>query len=282
MRELLWKISFGMFLAAVPVSVAHAVIVLGMRKGGSEREGRRLVWLRRAANAAIVAGMAALAGYVATRWVETGHPPFSNIPESLSWMALGFCAVYLVARAHWDFPGMEAGACAGALAILAFSALFKDAAGPLVPALQSNWLVFHVFTCMVSYGAFLAAFCMAVLWLALWRKRESGRLVDRMSYHLMAFGFLLLTIGIISGAVWARQAWGRYWGWDPKETWSLITWFVYGSYLHFRRIASALGVSEERLPAVNAVFAVVGFAFVLFTYLGVSYLLPSLHSYASG
>ena len=282
MRELLWKVSFGIFLAALPMSVAHAIIVLGMQKGSAGRVPRWLAWLRRAANVVIGLGTLALAGYIAARWVETGYPPFSNIPESLSWMALGFCAVYLVARVYWDFPGMEAGACAGALAILAFSALFQDSAGPLMPALQSNWLIFHVFTCMMSYGAFLAAFCMAILWLVLWRKRESGRLVDRMSYHLMAFGFLLLTIGVISGAVWAREAWGRYWGWDPKETWSLITWLVYGSYLHFRRIAGSLGIPQERMPAVNAIFAVVGFAFTIFTYLGVSYLLPSLHSYASG
>ena len=70
-------------------------------------------------------------------------------------------------------------------------------------------------------------------WLAIWRKRESQKVLDVLAYQLMAFGFLALTVGIISGSVWAKQAWGRYWGWDPKETWSLITWFVYGIYLHF-------------------------------------------------
>ena len=151
-----------------------------------------------------------------------------------------------------------------------------------MPALQSNWLIFHVFTCMISYGAFFLAFCIAILWLALWRKREPQALMDALEYHLMAFGFLILTVGIISGAVWAKQAWGRYWGWDPKETWSLITWFVYGIYLHFRMAGSQFGVKRENLPLLNAIFAIGGFAVVVFTYFGVSYLLRSLHSYAAG
>jgi ABC-type transport system involved in cytochrome c biogenesis permease subunit len=151
-----------------------------------------------------------------------------------------------------------------------------------MPALQSNWLIFHVLTCMVSYGAFFAAFVMAVLWLVVWRKRESGKMVDALAHQTMAFGFLLLTVGIASGSVWAKQAWGRYWGWDPKETWSLITWFVYGIYLHLRLVAPSLGIRRERLPALNATFAVVGFGATAFTYFGVSYLLPSLHSYVSG
>ena len=117
-----------------------------------------------------------------------------------------------------------------------------------MPALQSNWLIFHVFTCMVSYGAFFAAFCTAILWLAIWRKRESQKVLDVLAYQLMAFGFLMLTVGIISGSVWAKQAWGRYWGWDPKETWSLITWFVYGIYLHLRHGRRAVR-RQAREPA---------------------------------
>ena len=151
-----------------------------------------------------------------------------------------------------------------------------------MPALQSNWLIFHVFMCMLSYGALFAAFCSALLWLAFWRKLESQKILDALAYQLMAFGFLILTVGIISGAVWAKQAWGRYWGWDPKETWSLITWFVYGIYLHLRLAGAQFGVKREKLPLLNAIFAIVGFVFVMFTYLGVSYLLKSLHSYATG
>ena len=278
MYELLWRVSFVIFVAAFPLGVAHAVILLALRKTGRADTPPWLVWFRRAVNLAIAIGFAALSATIVARWHEAGYPPFSNMPESLLWMAWGFCAVYFVARWFAGFAGMEAGACLGVLAILAVSGLFDQAPRPLMPALQSNWLIFHVLTCMIAYGAFFVAFCMAVLWLLVWRKRESGKMVDALSYQTMAFGFLLLTVGIVSGSVWARQAWGRYWGWDPKETWSLITWFVYGIYLHYRLIAGSRGTRAERLPVLNAIFAIAGFAATLFTYFCVNYL-QSLHSY---
>ena len=283
MYEQFWRLAFGVFIGALLLSIAHAIFLLARRKAGREGPAPTwLAWLRRAANAAIVAGFLALSAAIVARWHEAGYPPFSNMPESLMWMAWGFCAVYFVARGFSSFPGLEVGACIGVLGILAVTGLFDHAPRPLMPALQSNWLVFHVLTCMVSYGAFFAAFCMSLLWLLVWRKRETGKMVDALAYQTMAFGFLLLTVGIVSGSVWARQAWGRYWGWDNKETWSLITWFVYGIYLHFRLVSGSLGIRRERLPAINATFAVLGFAFTMFTYFGVSYLLPSLHSYVSG
>jgi ABC-type transport system involved in cytochrome c biogenesis permease subunit len=205
------------------------------------------------------------------------------MPESLLWMTWSFCGVYFVSRIFADYTGMELAASLGTVALLAVSTLFQQGSHPLMPALQSKgWLIFHVSTCMLSYGAFFAAFCIAILWLALWRKGESQPLMDALEHHIMAFGFLILTIGIISGAVWAKQAWGRYWGWDPKETWSLITWFVYGIYLHFRLAGASFGVKREKLPLLNAVFAIGGFAFVGFTYFGVNWLMKGLHSYAAG
>jgi cytochrome c-type biogenesis protein CcsB len=98
-------------------------------------------------------------------------------------------------------------------------------------------------------------------------------LLDELTHQLIMFGFLFLTVGIITGAVWANSAWGRYWGWDPKETWSLITWFIYATMLHLRMMAGWRG---HRI----AVFSIIGFAAVLFTYFGVN-LLPGLHSYGS-
>jgi ABC-type transport system involved in cytochrome c biogenesis permease subunit len=276
MYEKLWGFSFAIFLAAVLLNAVQAVLSLSLGKAGPLR------WMRWAGNLVIALGMAGLTAAIASRWRETGYPPFSNIPESLLWMAWGFCAVYFVVRIFVDFTGLEFAASLGAVAVLAFSSLFDQAPRPLMPALRSNWLIFHVFTCMVSYGAFFAAFCIAGLWLALWRKREPAKVLDVLAYQVMAFGFLMLTVGIISGSVWAKQAWGRYWGWDPKETWSLITWFVYGIYLHLRRGGGKFGVKPENLPMLNAVFAIAGFALVAFTYFGVTYLLNSLHSYGAG
>jgi cytochrome c-type biogenesis protein CcsB len=283
MYEQWWKISFAIFLAAVLLNAVQAILALTLKKAGRPADSAGwLRWMRRAGNLVLALGMAGLTVTIVTQWRAIGYPPFSNVPESLLWMAWGFCAVYFVARIFVDFIGLEFAASLGAVAVLAFSTLFDQSPRPLMPALQSNWLIFHVFTCMLSYGAFFAAFCTAILWLTLWRKWESQKVLDALAYQLMAFGFLILTVGIISGAVWAKQAWGRYWGWDPKETWSLITWFVYGIYLHLRRAGAQFGVKRENLPLLNAIFAIVGFAFVAFTYLGVSYLLRSLHSYASG
>ncbi len=282
MYEVLWWVTFGIFLAALPLSAALAIITVTVRKAGAVALPGWLIWFRRGVNVVIGLGWAGLTACIVGRWVEAGYPPFSNMPESLLWMAWGFCCVYFVSRIFTKFPAMEVVACIGVLAILAYSSRFDEAPRSLMPALDSNWLVFHVFTCMVSYGAFFAAFLTSILWLVLWRRGESRETVDVLSYQIMAFGFLLLTVGVISGAVWANEAWGRYWGWDPKETWSLITWFAYGGYLHFRLAAGSFGIRRERLPTVNAVFAVVGFAFTMFTYVGVNYIarFQGLHSYA--
>jgi len=279
MNETLLKLVWAVFLGALPLSVVHAIALSAVRKSGTEHFPAWLCRLRQVINILIGLGLILLTASLAARWAEGGYPPFSNIPESLLWMAWAFCGVYLVSRRFADFAAMELWGCVGVLCILACSSLLDQSPRPLMPALQSNWMIFHVFTCMLSYGAFFAAFWTAVLWLTIWRKRESGKMVDRLTCQMIAFGFLLLTIGIVSGAVWAKQAWGRYWGWDPKETWALITWFVYGIHLHLRRIAGPLGLPRERLPLLNAVFALFGFAVTLFTYFGVNYLLPSLHSY---
>ena len=279
--ERLWTISFVTFLASVALNAAHAILSLSLKKAGRPEPPGWLRWMRGFGNVLIGLGMAGLTATIAAEWREIGHPPFSNIPESLLWMAWGFCAVYFVSRIFVGFTGMELGASLGAAVILAVSTRFPQGAAPLMPALQSKWLVFHVFTCMISYGAFFAAFCVAVRLLATWRKREPEKVLDVLVYQLMAFGFLTLTVGIISGAVWAKQVWPSYWSWDPKETWSLITWFVYGIYLHLRRAGAQFGVKREKLPLLNAIFAIVGLAFVAFTYFGVSYLMNSLHSYAT-
>ncbi|MCK4873032.1 MAG: cytochrome c biogenesis protein CcsA, partial [Phycisphaerales bacterium] len=129
---------------------------------------------------------------------------------------------------------------------------------------------------MISYGAFYAAFCTAILWLAIWRKRESKKMLDQLAYHMMAFGFLMLTLGIISGAIWAKQAWGRYWGWDPKETWALISIIVYFILLHARHI----GWLRDFGLAVSSILA---FLCIVWTFYGVNYVMASgLHSYGFG
>jgi cytochrome c-type biogenesis protein CcsB len=205
------------------------------------------------------------------------HVPLSNFYESLIFFAwsLPFMALTVFRRQRQAYLGVVVGLLAAI--ILAYASLGVDShIRPLMPALKSNWLLIHVVTCFLGYAAFALAFGSAVLYLVQ-GPRPSGKLpapadLDRFTYQGVVLGFILLTLGILTGAVWAESAWGRYWSWDPKETWSLITWFIYATLLHARLIK---GWQGRRI----AWLAVVGFMAVLFTYLGVSFLLPGLHSY---
>lgn len=144
-----------------------------------------------------------------------------------------------------------------------------------MPALQSAWLGIHVSMAIIGYGGFGVAFGVAIMVLLKDRlsKIPDEKTLDLIIYRAVALGMLFLTMCMITGAIWAKKAWGSYWSWDPKETWSLITWIIYAIFLHMR---TRKGMSGKRL----AVFAIVGFLCVIFTYIGVNTLLGGLHSYA--
>ncbi len=157
-------------------------------------------------------------------------------------------------------------------------------ASPLVPALQSNWLMMHVTVMILSYAALILGSLLAIAFLIITvdspvltiqnnSKYQSIALtLDNLSYRILGIGFPLLTIGILSGAVWANEAWGSYWSWDPKETWALLTWLIFAIYLH-TRISKGW---EGKKPAVIASF---GFIIVWVCYLGVNLIGEGLHSY---
>jgi cytochrome c-type biogenesis protein CcsB len=148
---------------------------------------------------------------------------------------------------------------------------------PLIPALQSNWLIAHVVTCFLGYAGFAISFVAALVLIILGvftsgdEPAKGEGVLDEIVYRAVLAGYPMLTIGIITGAIWADYAWGAYWSWDPKETWSLITWLVYSAFLHARLARQWKGLR-------TALLSVLGFAAVLFTYFGVNYL-PGLHSY---
>ena len=220
--------------------------------------------------------------------------PVTNLYESLILFAWAMVLVFLVL--YWKRRLIEIGwlvalLAASAMAYAAGLTAPQTAIAPLVPALKSNWLLFHVITCFLAYAAFAvaAALALVILFLPHQRQRrvegEAPRalpvegatrapIIDLTMYRVVLFGFLLLTVGIILGAVWANESWGSYWSWDPKETWSLITWFVFAAYLHARRSRGWTG-----RPAATLVLA--GFAVTLFCYLGVNLVLSGLHSYGS-
>ena len=252
---------------------------------------------------------------LSSRWIIAGYFPLSNLYESLlflTWTLLTIC-LYIEFKTKSKLIG--AILIPVALLINGFANLTlpieMQKASPLVPALQSNWLMMHVSMMMLSYGTLIIGSLLSILFLVISKGKEvelkpinnsyisfsnimaesyankSETLstefsklgkqkllynLDNWSYRVIGLGFPFLTIGIIAGGVWANEAWGSYWSWDPKETWALITWFVFAAYLHARITKSWQG----KRPAI---LASVGFVVVWICYLGVNFLGKGLHSY---
>jgi cytochrome c-type biogenesis protein CcsB len=230
---------------------------------------------------------------IVLRWIESyrlevGHAPLSNLYESLIFFSWTIILLYVIME--WRIKNKSIGTFVTPLAFLAlayasFSDSVRDSIQPLVPALQSNWLTAHVITCFFGYAAFAVSFGIGLMYL--FKRLDTpessniflkiipdSQILDELNYQMVVIGFLMLTLGIITGSVWANSAWGSYWSWDPKETWSLITWFVYAAMLHSRMISGWRG---KKL----AIFSIIGFVCVLFTYFGVNFVLAGLHSYAT-
>ena len=234
-----------------------------------------------------------LAGVV-LRGVAAGRAPWGNMLEFVTTAMVAVVAVYLVLAwrtgARWlGLPVAALAALANGLAVT----VFYVAVAPLVPALHSVWFLIHIVAATISAAAFNLGALTAVLYLLKARAEQRGaasgsadgtgpgylarlpeaRVLDRMSYRFHAFGFPLWTFTVAAGAIWAQYAWGRYWGWDPKETWALVTWVVYACYLHARSTAGWKGRRAAGL-------AVLGVATFWFNFVGINLLVSGLHSYA--
>jgi cytochrome c-type biogenesis protein CcsB len=248
-------------------------------------------FLGRLATYVTLGGLAAHTFAIILRWIESyrlgiGHAPLSNLYESLVFFAWTVIILYVLIE--WRTENKSIGAFATPLAFLAmayasFSPEISSRIQPLVPALKSNWLLAHVITCFIGYAAFALSFGLSLMYLI--KRQDSperrniflklipeSAILDDLSYQMVVIGFFLLALGIITGAIWAHSAWGSYWTWDPKETWSLITWLIYAVILHSRLLRGWRG---KRI----AILSIIGFCCVLFTYFGVNYL-AGLHSYA--
>lgn len=284
---------FNISMASCLVALLFAVLALIVRAPA----------MRYLTLAALGTTLVLLTVYTGMRWVEAGRPPFSNMFESVVLFAWAIIAVYLGLRIKIKARGLDAATALLALLGLAYASTYCDAdIRPLMPALQSNWLTVHVFTCFLGYAGFAVSSLAAIGYLIATREQaksvpasmlqaqvdplavvyeqakaspEAVANLDAVMTKSISFGFLFLTLGIITGSVWANHAWGTYWAWDPKETWSLITWFVYAFFLHARYMRGWRG---RKVAWVS----IIGFAAVLFTYFGVNYLpmLSGLHSYA--
>ena len=224
------------------------------------------------------------------RWIESytlgiGHAPLSNLYESLIFFSWVIVLLYLLIERQVKNRSLGAFVMPFAFLFMAYASFSPNISSkiqPLVPALQSNWLIVHVITCFMGYAAFTIAFGIGIMYLlkrlekteaseSMFRFLPDKNILDELIYYSITIGFIFLTLGIITGSVWAYSAWGSYWSWDPKETWSLITWFIYAAMLHARLVR---GWKGKRM----AILSIIGFASVLFTYFGVNYL-PGLHSY---
>ena len=213
------------------------------------------------------------------RGINAGRLPLTNQYEFASAFAWGIALCFIVFVKKFKFDTLGMFVAPVIFLIIGYASMQSREIHELMPALQSNWLGFHVSMAIIGYGAFGVAFGVALAYLIKDRSHsalsagipDEGTL-DLIIYRAVAMGFLFLTLCIITGAIWANKAWGSYWNWDPKETWSLITWIIYALFLHLRLRKGMTGKKA-------AMFAAVGFLCVVFTYIGVNTLLSGLHSY---
>ena len=238
--------------------------------------------LATAAAAVQTAGLVLHTAALVCRGIGAGRLPLTNQYEFATSFAWGLCLVSLVFIWRFKFPMLGAFAAPVIFLVIGYAAMQSREVRELMPALRSNWLGFHVSTAIISYGAFGVSFVLSIIFLLRGRMRDQGfwdkhvpsrEKLDLISYRSVSLGLLFLTFTIVTGAIWAERAWGSYWSWDPKETWSLVTWIVYAVYLHLRLRRGWRGQAA-------AWFAVVGFVCVMFTYVGVNTFLPGIHSYA--
>ena len=250
-----------------------------------------------------------------SRWVVAGYFPLSNLYESLLFLTWTLLTIFLYVETRTKSRLIGALLIPVTLLINGFANLTlspeMQKSSPLVPALQSNWLMMHVSMMLLSYATLIMGSLLSILFLIISRSEdvdlketensslplynvmvdyyeatvispsteisEIGKLkllqsLDNWSYRIIGLGFPFLTIGIISGGVWANEAWGSYWSWDPKETWALITWLVFATYLHAR-------ITKGWEGKKTAILGGLGFFVIWICYLGVNFLGKGLHSY---
>lgn len=273
-------LSLAMLLYLVNVIGARSVRMVGLADGGfmsTSALDTALDSAGRYATILAVNAFAFLTASLAFRAVASGHGPFSNMYEfslAFAWGALG---IYLYFEFRYKLRTLALLVLPVALGLLAYATTIPSDIDPLVPALQNDLLLtVHVAVAIIAYGAFAIAFGAAVLYL--FQRRDTIRwlpravVLDEIGYRAVMLGFPMMALVIILGALWADIAWGSYWSWDPKETASLVTWLIYGGYLHARVVRGWRGTR-------SALLLILGFVATLFTYYG-NLFFGGLHSYA--
>lgn len=257
-----------MTLAGAGASGGDTTVSFGQRSSGNlAAYGTLLAYL----------ALAFISASLIFRTMASGRGPFANMYEFSVAFAWGILVMYAYFERRYRQRALGLVALPIALALLLYALSIPSSIDPLVPALQNNLLLsVHVAVAIVAYGTFTISFAAAMLYLVQGdrgrRSLPSRDLLDEISYKAVVIGFPFLTLTIVLGAIWAAEAWSRYWSWDPKETASLVTWLIYGAYLHAR---VARGWRGKRA----AWLLILGFAATLFTYFG-NYFFGGLHSYS--
>ncbi len=270
MNIFFFQIALVIYILGTAVSLAYFI---WLRK--------RLSWV---GTVLLALGFASHSTAIFLRYIEAGYTPITNWHESLSFFSWTVVGIFLLLHRKYRVEGLAAFVSPMAAGLMILAALFPQEIMPLPPVLESLWLPIHAILAFLGNGMFTLGFAAGVMYLIqegqikskkigpLFHRLPTLKVLDDLNYRCLTIGFPLLTFGIITGSVWAENAWGAYWSWDPKETWSLITWFLYAALLHARLMAGWRGRKA-------ALLAIAGFGALLFTFFGVNLLLAGRHSY---
>ncbi|MFF4774557.1 c-type cytochrome biogenesis protein CcsB [Microtetraspora fusca] len=287
------ELAFGRARTAVAPAKSRRLVAVGAGAGSSapaesaEEDASSATpvppagWALKAGAAAVAVswlGWATNLGGILTRGIAVDRWPWGNMYEFVVALCFASVTVFLVLLTRQPIRFLGAFVTVAAALGLGFAVLFLHVqAGPVMPALNSYWIAIHVTAAVIAGGLFLVSGVSAVLYLV----RNDGRLsvlpskeqLDRIAHRAIVIGFPIWTFAVIAGALWADRAWGRYWGWDPKEVWSFITWIAYAAYLHARATAGWRGKAAM-------IVSLVAFGCLLFNLVGVNIFFSGLHSYA--
>lgn len=270
MSVLLFELSLTFYFAATIVSVVE------LFKGTKTTSNFILVFA--------VGGFALHTATIIARYAVAGHLPITSLHEASSFFAWCIVLIFFFLEYRYRVDLLGPFTMPVVFVLMLSSSILPREIKPLSPVLQSYWLGIHTFLAFLGDAAFATAFGVGIMYLiqehhlktkrlgGLFQRLPNLQILDEINYKLITLGFPLLTLAIITGALWAESAWGSYWRWDPKEVWSLITWFIYALVLHARLTAGWRGRKA-------AILSIVGFVSVIFTFFGVNLLLKGLHAF---
>ena len=258
----------ALFFAALAV---YAVAVILQFTGTAFKKEKllKLAWY------VFLAAFALHTVFLVARGVAAKRIPLSNQFEFANAFAWGVSLMLIFIRGRMKADWITVAAMPAALLVMTYAALQPMEIHDLMPALRSAWFGVHIGSAVLSYSAFVIAGVSGLRYLLAAKKGADGRILDQMdylSYRMITFGFLFLTVVILSGAIWAEQAWSSFWSWDPKEVWALITWIIYAVYLHLR-------LRGKRKGTAMAWFVVIAVPVVFFTFAGVNTFMHGMHTY---